>query len=149
MFHYKCGCPCIWGIDIQNWDANLVDFPLMCMKCPSLSCLINFGSKSVLLDIRMAIASCFLGPITWKKISSPLLWGHVYLWCWGVFLVCPRMMNPVFTSILLICVFLLGNWVHWCWRNIYNQWLLIPVILMLVMVASVCVCFPSFVFFWC
>ena len=35
-------------------------FPLMSMKCSSLSLLINFGWKSILLDIRMATQACFL-----------------------------------------------------------------------------------------
>ena len=28
--------------------------------------LINFGLKSILLDIRMATPVCFLGPFAWK-----------------------------------------------------------------------------------
>ena len=32
------------------------------MKCPSLSLLIGFSLKSILLDIRIATPVCFLGP---------------------------------------------------------------------------------------
>jgi hypothetical protein len=57
------------------------------------------------LDIRMAIPVCFMGPCAWKIFYSPLLWGNVYFWCWCMFLLYRRMMDPVSVSILLVCVF--------------------------------------------
>jgi hypothetical protein len=39
----------------------------------------------------------------------------VYLYCWSVFLVCSKWWL-LFLFIVLACVFLLGNWVHWCWE---------------------------------
>ena len=34
----------------------------------------------------------------------------------GFFFGCRKVIDLVFTSILLACVFLLGNWVHWYWE---------------------------------
>ena len=66
------GCPCIWGIGVQNWEF-LVDFPLMSMKYPSLSFLMTFGWTSILFDIRMATSICFLGPFAWKFFFQPFI----------------------------------------------------------------------------
>ena len=33
-----------------------------------------------------------------------------------MFLVCSRMMDPVFSFLFFAYVFLLGNWVYWCWQ---------------------------------
>lgn len=41
------------------------------------------------------------------SFSNPLPWCDVYSWCWGVFLGYNGRLNPVFTSILLVCAFLL------------------------------------------
>ena len=41
------------------------------MKCPSLSLLIDFSLKSILLDIRIATPACFLGPFDWNFFSQP------------------------------------------------------------------------------
>ena len=46
-------------------------FHLVSMKCPFPSLLINFGWKSTLLDIKIAIPACFLDPFAWKTISQP------------------------------------------------------------------------------
>ena len=106
---------CIRSIDVQNREFFMVDFfPLMCMKYPSLSFFNNFGCKLLFFHIRMATLACFLGPFAWKLFSSPLLWGSVFLWHWGVFPVCSKMLGPVYISSLLFYVFLLGNWLHWC-----------------------------------
>ena len=40
------------------------------MKCSSLSLLIAFSLKSILLAIRIATPACFLGPHDWKKIPT-------------------------------------------------------------------------------
>jgi hypothetical protein len=95
-------------------------FPLS-MKCPLLSLLIKFSWKCILSDIRMAILAFFLGLFAWKPFFHPWLWGNVYLYGWGVFLVCCRMMDPVFTSILLACDFLLEKWVHWYWEILEEE----------------------------
>ena len=42
------------------------------MKCPSVSLLIDFTWKSILLDIRKATPACFLGPFDWKIFPNPL-----------------------------------------------------------------------------
>ena len=46
------------------------------MKCPSLSLLIDFSLKSILLDIRIAIPACFLGPFDWN-IFFPTLYSEM------------------------------------------------------------------------
>ena len=38
------------------------------VKCPSLSLLIDFSLKSILLDITIVTAASFLGTFDWKKI---------------------------------------------------------------------------------
>ena len=43
------------------------------MKCPSLSLLIDFSLKSILLDVRIATPVCFLGPFDRKFFLNPLL----------------------------------------------------------------------------
>jgi hypothetical protein len=58
----------MFRIDMSSWWI----FNLVSMKCPSPSLLINFGSKSILLDIRMATPACFLGPFVWKLFSFSL-----------------------------------------------------------------------------
>ena len=48
--------------------------PVISIKCPSPSLLIDFSLKSNLLDIRITTYSCFLGPFAWKKsFHNPLL----------------------------------------------------------------------------
>ena len=42
------------------------------MKCPSLSLLVDFSLKSILLDIRIAIPACFLGLSDWKFFPPTL-----------------------------------------------------------------------------
>ena len=42
------------------------------MKCPSLSLLIDFSLKSILLAIRIPTSACFLGPFDWKFFPKPL-----------------------------------------------------------------------------
>ena len=51
-------------------------FPLISMKCPSLSLLVNFGLKSILLDIRMTTAHLFLRSIYLENLF-PTLYGEV------------------------------------------------------------------------
>jgi hypothetical protein len=54
----------------------------------------------------MATPASFLGLLAWKSFSSLLLGGNVYLYGSGMFLICSRVMNPVFASILLACLFI-------------------------------------------
>ena len=75
--------------------------------------------------------------------SILLLWSDVCSWCWGVFLGCSKKMDPVFPSILLVCVFLLGNWDHWCWEISMSSYFLVVVFVVVVVCVYVCV-FPLF-----
>ena len=56
-----------------------------------------------------------------KLFFSPLLWGSVCLWHWGMFPVCSKMLGPVYVSSLLDYVLLLGNWVHSCYEILRNS----------------------------
>jgi hypothetical protein len=128
--------PWLWWIDGQNWDFNLLDFPLICMETHLF--YYYFGWKSILLDVRMATTlACFLGPFAWKQ------WDRVCLCSWAVFSVFSRMMNSLYISSLLACVFFIGKLSPLTLRNINGQWLSVPVIL-LFEVGSLCV----ILFFW-
>ena len=48
---------------------------MMSIKCPSPSLLVDFCLKSILLDIRITIPACFLGPVDWK--TFPTLYSEV------------------------------------------------------------------------
>lgn len=89
----------------------------MSRQCSSLYLLINFGLKSILLDIKMVTQACFLGPFPWNIIFPFFL---ILSWCLslmlGVFLWFSSRMDHVFPSILFVSVFLLGNWDHWRWE---------------------------------
>ena len=43
------------------------------IQCLSLSLLISFSLKSILLDIKMVIPDCILGSIAWNKCLLPTL----------------------------------------------------------------------------
>ena len=45
-------------------------FPVTNMKLPSLSVLIDFSMKSILLDIGVAIPAYFLGAFDWYNFST-------------------------------------------------------------------------------
>jgi hypothetical protein len=42
-FSNDCGCPCIWKIDIQNWEIILEDFKFDEHEVPLLVFFDNFG----------------------------------------------------------------------------------------------------------
>ena len=90
-------------------------FSLMNMR-PSLSHLITFGWKSILLNIRMELPTCFLGPFACKTFFfSCLLLCSVHL-CYGdEVLLCRKVLDPFCVSSLLAYL-LLGNWVCWYWE---------------------------------
>ena len=60
---------CMFTILTYSW---LID-SLIRMKCPSLSLLISFSLKSILLDIKMATPACFLGPFAWNIFFHPFI----------------------------------------------------------------------------
>jgi hypothetical protein len=108
------------------------------VKCISLSLSINFGLKFILLDIRMAMSVCFLGPFTWKVYPDPLLWDKV---CWSLLLKCFCYMKPkngswfqIFSTILCLLV---GDLSPVTLRKINDQWWRIFVILLLMMMVVI------------
>jgi hypothetical protein len=67
------------------------------------------------------VSEWLLGLVSWiylivKQFSWPLFWDIDHLCCWGRLLICNRMMNPVYTSTLLVRVYLLVSRVHGCWE---------------------------------
>jgi hypothetical protein len=93
-------------------------FSLMSMKCDSLSFLITFVWKLILFNIRMATRLLQLvsrGHLLGELFYRSLLWSSLCLCPWGAFHVCRKMLAPVYVSSLLVYVFLVGNWVLWCW----------------------------------
>ena len=64
-------------------------------------------------DIRKGTPPCFLGPFAWKIVFSPLLWGCICLWHWGVFFVYSQMLGSGYVSSLLVYVIFGRNWFHW------------------------------------
>ena len=56
--------------------SSLYIFPLMCMKCRSISFLMTFGWKSILPDIRMSTSACFLEQFAWI-ICFPALYCEI------------------------------------------------------------------------
>ena len=90
-------------------------FPVMTMKCPSSSLLIDFSLKSNLLDTRRATPALFLVHLIGISYPNPLLWDNVCLWIWGVFLVCIGRMDTSIHSVSL-CL-LIGE----LWRLILRE----------------------------
>lgn len=58
------------------------EFFLWCaLKCLSLSVLITFSWKTILLDIRKATSTCFLGPLVERYFPSLMYWDNDYIRC--------------------------------------------------------------------
>lgn len=115
------GYPCVWGMNNENWNIILVYLTLLNMKCPTMSLLAYVSLKSVLLDILCFVRYtpvCFLSSFPWKIFLNALLWGNIYLWYWGVLPLFCRRRGTVFTSILLVRVFLLDNWICFFWSGV-------------------------------
>jgi hypothetical protein len=86
--------------------------------------------------------TCFLGSFGWNIYFWPFSlkkYHSVLLRCTSV---CSRMVSPVYTSVLVILFFLIGEFSPLMWKYITNQLFFFLVILMLAMVLCVylCVC---------
>ena len=57
---------------------------------------------------------------------------------WGEFLVCSKMLGPVYVSSLLVYVFLLGNWIHWYKEILRKSY--VCFLLFLLLQVEVCMC---------
>ena len=100
----------------------------MSMKCPSLSLLIDFSLKSILLDIRMATPACFLGPFAWKTFSQPFTLSR----CLSLWLRCVSCKQQNVESCFRmqcqsLCLFI-GELSPLILSDINDQWLLTLVI---------------------
>ena len=99
---------------------------------PYLS-LINFGWKP-----RVVTPACFFDYFAWKTFSSPFLWGNIYVYYRGVFLVCSKIMDPVFCIQSVILYLLIGELSLLMLRDIKDISLL--VLLCLLLEVELCVC---------
>ena len=75
------------------------------MKCPFSSLLIDFSLKSILLDIRIATLSCFLGPFDWKIFFHPFTLRYVYVSVKVCFLIQPKDRSFFHISSVSLCLF--------------------------------------------
>ena len=103
--------------------------PLTSMKCPSLSFFITLGWKLILFYIRMATPACFLGQFAWKIVFQPFTLRY----CLSLSLtwVSCMLQSAGYYLSILNCGFLIGMLCSLMLRNINDQRLLIPVILLL------------------
>ena len=131
----------IWHIDVQNWHIILVDISFDKYKMSFLISLINFGWKSILLDIRIATPACFLGPFDWKILFQPFTVSYMSIFSVEICSLFATSYKGSCFSIqsVTLCLFIdeLSTLIL---KDINDQWLLIPVILLVVVV---CVCFLS------
>ena len=63
--------PLCWGNKYSGLRLHLGGLFLRWVSNLSPGLLIDFSLESILLDIRMATPSCFLGPFDWKIFSQP------------------------------------------------------------------------------
>ena len=112
-FFYERVCPCVWRIDVKNWQFILVNFSFDHYKVFFFMFFDNFGRKFILFYIRMATLDCFGDHLPEKLFSNFILWGIVLLCHWVAFPVCSKMLGLVYLSSLWVCVFLFRNLLHW------------------------------------
>lgn len=107
---YICEYSSVWDVDIQNWNIILADF-LLWWIWTVLLCL--FGLILVISPFY-SILECLL-----QLASLGFLFLKLFFWAhysddMSVFIVEVFFFNA--TSILLGCVFLLGNCAHLCYK---------------------------------
>ena len=121
--------------------------PVMSIKCPFPSLLIDFSLKSILLEIRMTTLTCFLGPFAWKTFSQHFTlsrWLSLWLKC----ISCKQQnVGSCFCiQSLSLCLFI-GELSPLILSDINDQRLLTLVIIFYLFILCVCVvefvCFPS------
>jgi hypothetical protein len=115
---------CGWGINVQIWDAILVDI-FVCQIWNVLSHLfeLNFIESLHCYSIILPLPTCFWDLFALKEFSSYLLWDKSYLWWWGMFLLCNRRTDFFLIHSLYLC---LGYWQ----TLMTNEWLLLPTTLL-------------------
>jgi hypothetical protein len=113
-------------------------FPLMKNRCPSLSHLITFGWKSILLDIMISTPDCFLRPFAWMIFFHPFT--HRYLL--SLLLWCVSCMQQNFKSCLpfqsVSLSLFMGELNPLILRDIKDRWLLLPDMFVLWVVLYAC-----------
>jgi hypothetical protein len=119
-------------------------FPLICMKCSFLFLLVTCGWQSILLAI-IILQLVFWIRLLEKHLSNPLYWNNdcLLLRCFSY--VQQNDGFCLYIHSVSLCLFT-GKSSALILRDLNNQWLLFPVIFMLVVVCvcvCVCVCFSS------
>ena len=94
--------------NIREWmNSSLWLVSDMSITCSSLSLLIDFRLKSILLGNSLATPASFLVHLIGKPIPIPVLWGIVCFCVPSVFLVSRRMLDPYFfIHSLILCLFI-------------------------------------------
>lgn len=127
-FLTNVGALAFGGIYVQNWDFILVDFSFGEHEVSFSISFDNIWLKVYFIDIWVATSACFLGPFSWKNF-------HLFTQMLCLFL-------------LLRCVSCMQQNAGFCFhihsgspclfigelsplRDIIDQWLLVPVILVL------------------
>ena len=114
------------------------------MKWPSLSLLTDFSLKSILLDIRTATPTSFLGPFDWNIFSQPFTLRRC-LSLWLRCVSCMQQKNGFCFCIQSVSLCLIiGKLSPFILMGINEQWLLAPVILVFVDGYIIFCVFPFF-----
>ena len=133
----------MFSIEISSWRM----FPVTNMKCPSLSLLINFSLRFILLDIRIATPACFLGPFDWN-----IFFPNFYCETMSLRLVCVswmQMKDGFCFHIQSVNLYLLiGDMSAFTLRDNNEQGLLSPANLVFI-VGNVNLCVFPFFGIWC
>lgn len=68
----KLGTPEFRVYKFSKVMSSWLTVPMVRMKCLCLSLLISFCLKSILLDTRITMSTCFLVPSDWSSYTYPL-----------------------------------------------------------------------------
>jgi hypothetical protein len=151
---YKCGCPWIWGIDVQNWEFNLVDvsFDKLCNVFPhhfwyllaeNMFCWILLAWLLQLVSWDHLLGN--FSPAFYFEVVSVFVIEVCFLYAakFGSCLNIQSLSSCFF--FLFVCLLFIRELCPLMLRNIRDQWLLLPVIFV-VRGWIMFVCFSSFCF---
>ena len=95
----------------------------------------TFGWRSILFDIRMTTLACFLRPCPWKFFSHPFTLRECLFF---ILVSCMQQNAGSCLCILSVSLYLLDNWVYWCWEILGTNdcWFL----LFLLLKVELCLC---------
>jgi hypothetical protein len=98
-YFYKYKCPCIWSIDVQNWEFILVGFSFFEYVVSFPTCFDNFCLKVYFIGYYNGYTILFLGsiclevyfPTFYSEVVSVFFTEVYFLYaakCWIVFTIC-------------------------------------------------------------